>query len=82
MGSHGEITDLDWAGLNESGKRVKQLIVGPVTDAVRELPPPYDSSLSPGGRFTFLHRPLRHQRNYGEVLFRVPPMVSELLKEE
>ena len=56
------------------GGRARQLIVGPVTDTVRDPWPllPLEGRLGPASRFAYRHRPLRQQRNYAEVLLKVP----------
>jgi hypothetical protein len=47
--------------------------VGPVSDTVADFPTPLEAQLGAESRFAFKHRPLRHQRNYAEVLIKVSP---------
>jgi len=73
-GSTSLIRDDGWpANGVQGGGRARQLVTGPLTNHVSAWPfTPLAGSLGPSSRFAVKHKPLRGQRSYAEVLFKVP----------
>ena len=73
-GSTSLVRDDGWpANAVQGAGRARQLVTGPLTNHVGPWPlPPLAGSLGLSSRFAVRHKPLRGQRSYAEVLFKVP----------